>query len=27
IYEAWDPENENEVVVSRNEWLKFTMYF
>ncbi|KAL1440201.1 hypothetical protein MTO96_010009 [Rhipicephalus appendiculatus] len=26
IYEAWDPENENEVVVSRNEWLKFTMY-
>uniref|UniRef100_A0A023FNA0 Putative calpain-b n=1 Tax=Amblyomma cajennense TaxID=34607 RepID=A0A023FNA0_AMBCJ len=26
IYEAWDPENENAVTVSRNEWLKYTMY-
>ncbi|XP_077509888.1 calpain-A-like isoform X3 [Amblyomma americanum] len=26
IYEAWDPENENEVTVTRNEWLKHTMY-
>uniref|UniRef100_G3MR51 Calpain catalytic domain-containing protein n=1 Tax=Amblyomma maculatum TaxID=34609 RepID=G3MR51_AMBMU len=26
IYEAWDPENENEVTVTRNEWLKYTMY-
>lgn len=26
IYEAWDPEHENVVPVSRNEWLKYTMY-
>lgn len=26
IYSDWDPDNENEVVVSRNEWLKYTMY-
>ncbi|XP_075541676.1 calpain-A-like isoform X2 [Dermacentor variabilis] len=26
IYDAWDPEKENAVTVSRNEWLKYTMY-
>uniref|UniRef100_A0A1E1XFV6 Putative cystein protease calpain-b n=1 Tax=Amblyomma aureolatum TaxID=187763 RepID=A0A1E1XFV6_9ACAR len=26
IYNNWDPDNENAVVLSRNEWLKYTMY-
>ncbi|XP_070390113.1 calpain-A-like [Dermacentor albipictus] len=26
IYDTWDPENENAVTVSRNEWLRYTMY-
>lgn len=26
IYEAWDPEHEDVVPVTRNEWLKYTMY-
>ncbi|KAK8765721.1 hypothetical protein V5799_031671 [Amblyomma americanum] len=26
IYNDWDPDNENAVVLSRNEWLKYTMY-
>uniref|UniRef100_G3MLV0 Calpain catalytic domain-containing protein n=1 Tax=Amblyomma maculatum TaxID=34609 RepID=G3MLV0_AMBMU len=26
VYRGWDPDNENEVVLSLNEWLKYTMY-
>lgn len=26
IYKSWDPDNSNEVTVSRNEWLRHTMY-
>lgn len=26
VYDSWDPENENVVEVTRNEWLKHTMY-
>ncbi|EEC09078.1 calcium-dependent cysteine protease, putative, partial [Ixodes scapularis] len=26
IYDQWDPDKENSVTVTRNEWLKITMY-
>uniref|UniRef100_A0A023GNR6 Putative calpain-b n=1 Tax=Amblyomma triste TaxID=251400 RepID=A0A023GNR6_AMBTT len=26
VYRGWDPDNENEVVLSLNEWIKYTMY-